>query len=84
MKKRTQERISLAVVILCIWLSSMVLPNLDLNESLYQALKRGLGGIGGLPWAFGYFIKTNENAGKRPDPRSGGRWRSGRRTSAPK
>lgn len=68
MKKRTQERISLAVVILCIWLSSMVLPNLDLNESLYQALKRGLGGIGGAAVGLWVFYKDERKRWEKAGP----------------
>ena len=69
MKKRTLERISLAVAILCIWLSSMVLPNLDLNESLYQALKRGLGGIGGAAVGLWVFYKDGRKRWEKAGPR---------------
>ena len=68
MKKLTQERISLAVVILCIWLSNMVLPNLDLNESLYQALKRGLGGIGGAAVGLWVFYKDGRKRWEKAGP----------------
>lgn len=69
MKKRTLERISLAVAILCIWLSNMVLPNLDLNESLYQALKRGLGGIGGAAVGLWVFYKDGRKRWEKAGPR---------------
>ena len=68
MKKRTQERIALAVVILCIWLSNMVLPNLDLNESLYQALKRGLGGISGAAVGLWVFYKDGRKRWEKAGP----------------
>lgn len=68
MKKRTLERISLAVAILCIWLSNMVLPNLDLNESLYQALKRGLGGIGGAAVGLWVFYKDGRKRWEKAGP----------------
>ena len=68
MKKRTLERISLAVAILCIWLSNMVLPNLDLNESLYQALKRGLGGIGGAAIGLWVFYKDGRKRWEKAGP----------------
>lgn len=68
MKKRTLERISLAVAILCIWLSNMVLPNLDLNESLYQALKRGLGGICGAAVGLWVFYKDGRKRWGKAGP----------------
>lgn len=69
MKKRTLERISLAVAILCIWLSNMVLPNLDLNESLYQGLKRGLGGICGAAVGLWVFYKDGRKRWEKAGPR---------------
>lgn len=68
MKKRTQERISLAVAILCIWLSNMVLPNLDLNESLYQGLKRGLGGTFGAAVGLWVFYKDGRKRWEKAGP----------------
>lgn len=68
MKKRTRERIALAVVILCIWLVNMVLPNMDLNESLYQGVKRGLGGVCGAAIGLWVFYKDERKRWEKAGP----------------
>ena len=69
MKKRTLERTALAVVILCIWLSNIVLPNMDLNESVYQGLKRGLGGVCGAAVGLWVFYKDGRKRWEKAGPR---------------
>ena len=68
MKKRTLEWIFLAVVILCIWLVNMVLPNLDLSESLYQGMKRGLGGVCGAATGLWVFYRDGRKRWEKAGP----------------
>ena len=68
MKKRTLEWIFLAVVILCIWLVNMVLPNLDLSESLYQGIKRGLGGVCGAATGLWVFYRDGRKRWEKAGP----------------
>lgn len=68
MKKRTLERIALAVVILCIWFGNMVLPNMGLDESIYQGIKRGLGGVLGAATGLWVFYKDERKRWEKAGP----------------
>lgn len=68
MNERTKERIALVVMIVCIIARNIILPNLNLDEVVDQAVRRVTGGIGGASIALWVLYRSNRREWEKADP----------------